>query len=209
MPGLRPRLNETSRVEAFSDAVFAIAATLLVLDLRVPEEGDYLGGILNGWPSFVAYLAAFLTIASIWLHHHNLFSRMSKIDARLVVANLLLLLGVSLLPWPTSLLAGSLREGDRDDEVVAVAVYSIVSLVIAGAWCILSWSLAHRPDLLRKPGDTRWMRATFTQVLLTTIPVIMAVPIAVAAPIGSLALFVAVPLCFFIVSTRPTEPVGD
>jgi uncharacterized membrane protein len=206
MPGRQLRLSETGRVEAFSDGVFAIAATLLVLDLRIPEGGGYLHEILEDWPNFVAYLAAFLTIASIWLHHHNLFSRISRLDARLAVANLVLLLGVSFLPWPTSLLAASLRQSDRVDEVVAVAIYATVSVVIASAWSILTWSLARRPGLLRSTADMRWMRANFTSVILSTIPVVLAVPIAFIAPVASLALYVAVPLYFFVASTRPTEP---
>lgn len=205
---MRPRLNETGRVEGFSDAVFAISATLLVLDLRVPAQGEYLQGIVDDWSSYVAYLASFLTIASIWLHHHNLFSRIARIDAPLVVANLLLLLGVSVLPWPTSLMAASLRGSDRADQLVAVAVYAIVSIIVAAAWSILSASLARRPELLRAREDTRWMRTNLVRVLLSAVPVLVAVPIAAVAPLASLALYVAVPLYFLVTSIRATEADG-
>jgi len=208
MPRLRQRLRTPLRTESFSDAVFAISATLLVLDLGVPRD-HYLTRILADWPGFVAYLAAFLTIASIWLHHHTLFSRVRLIDVGLVVANLGLLLGVALLPWPTALLAASLRDGDRDDQVVAVAAYGIVSLVVAGSWAVLSGRLSHRPDLLQSTTDELWMRSNFRTVLGTTLPVLAAVPLAIVAPVGSLGLFLAVPIFFLVISARPTEPDTD
>ena len=208
MPRLRQRLSSPRRVESFSDAVFAISATLLVLDLGIPRD-HYLTRILSDWPGFVAYLAAFLTIASIWLHHHTLFSRIHRIDAGLVVTNLGLLLGVAVLPWPTALLAASLRDGDRDDQVVAVAVYGIVSLVVAGSWAALSGTLSRRPGLLQSAADQFWMRANFRTVLWTTLPVVAAVPLAIVAPVGSLGLYVAVPIFFLVLSSRPTEPDTD
>jgi len=204
MPRLRQRLSTPRRIESFSDAVFAISATLLVLDLGVPRD-HYLTRILADWPGFVAYLAAFLTIASIWLHHHTLYSRIRRIDAGIVVANLGLLLGVALLPWPTALVAASLRDGDRSDQIVGVAAYGIVSLVVAASWAVLSGRLSRRPDLLQSPADELWIQTNFHTVLWTTLPVLAAVPLAVVAPVGSLGLFLAVPIVFFIISTRPTE----
>lgn len=203
------RLRETSRVEGFSDAVFAISATLLVLDLGIPEEGNFLAGVLEDWPGLVAYVAAFLTIASIWLHHHNFFSRIRAIDAQVVAANLLLLFGVAIQPWPTALLAASLGGGNRQDEMVAITVYTLTSVVVSAAWLILAWSLTQRPDLLLAPSDLEWMRGNFRRVAASSGVVVLAVPLGFISPYLSLALFVAIPAAFLILSTRPTELVED
>jgi len=96
------RLSSTGRVEAFSDGVMAIAITLLVLDLKVPPldavtPGGLLSALAARWPSYVAYLAAFLTIGIIWLNHRTLVDRIARFDARLHWLNLMLLLGVATL----------------------------------------------------------------------------------------------------------------
>src|SRR5947209_17591003 len=105
---LSTRASGTGRVEAFSDAVFAIALTLLVLDLRTPEPGTFVPSLLVEWPTYVAYLTAFLTIASIWMTHHAMFTRIVGVDPPVLIANLVLLLGASLVPWPTSLLSAAI-----------------------------------------------------------------------------------------------------
>ncbi|HTY97845.1 MAG TPA: TMEM175 family protein, partial [Solirubrobacteraceae bacterium] len=98
---------ETSRTEAFSDGVFAIAITLLVLDLGVPSsELGHLGhGILHEWPAYLGYVTSFVTIGGIWLSHHGIFRRLRFVDSRVMRLNLLLLLFVSFLPYPTRLMA--------------------------------------------------------------------------------------------------------
>ena len=99
-------LSTTNRVEAFSDGVMAIAITLLVLDLKLPAttnvaNGGLLHALLVRWPTYVAYLAAFLTIGIIWLNHHTLIGKIARFDTRLHWLNLVLLLGVATLPFPT------------------------------------------------------------------------------------------------------------
>jgi len=96
------------RTEAFSDGVLAIAITLLVLDLAVPEREleQSWHAILHQWPAYLAYITSFATIGGIWLAHHGIFRRIRYVDSRVMRLNLLLLLGVSFLPFPTRL-AGS------------------------------------------------------------------------------------------------------
>ena len=103
---------ETGRVEAFSDGVFAIAITLLVLDIRIePDQYDHLlKALLDEWSSYFAYVTSFFTIGGVWTSHHALFERLRTIDTRLMRLNLLLLLAVSFLPFPTGLMAEALRE---------------------------------------------------------------------------------------------------
>src|SRR5205814_6853937 len=103
-------------VEAFSDGVFAIAITLLILEIRVPPVGTPGGlrvALPHLWPSFLAFLASFLTIGVMWLNHHRLFTLIRKSDDGLIAFNLLLLLGITWIPFPTALLAEHLRGPDQ------------------------------------------------------------------------------------------------
>jgi uncharacterized membrane protein len=105
--------SETSRVEAFSDGVFAIAITLLILEIRVPPvDASLARSLLHLWPSFLAFLASFMTIGVMWLNHHRLFTLIEKTDDGLIAFNLLLLLGVTWIPFPTALLAEHLQGSD-------------------------------------------------------------------------------------------------
>jgi uncharacterized membrane protein len=128
----------TSRTEAFSDGVFAIAITLLVLDLRVPSEEfhDLPAGILHQWPAYLGYATSFITIGGIWLSHHGIFARLRYVNAQVMRLNLALLLTVSFLPYPTRLMAEAIR--DADAERTAVIFYglalSAVSLTIGALW---------------------------------------------------------------------------
>src|SRR5205085_2423787 len=92
----------TARLEAFSDGVLAIAATLLVLELRVPEAGgDLAAALASQWPSYVVYVVSFLTIGIIWVNHHSLLAHVRRVDRPLLFLNLWLLLTISLIPFPT------------------------------------------------------------------------------------------------------------
>jgi uncharacterized membrane protein len=125
------------RLEGFSDGVFSIAATLLVLELHVPadEAGPLWAALLAQWPSYAAYVVSFATIGIIWVNHHALFNNVERVDRTLLFLNLSLLLWVSIIPWPTGLVADHLRE---DGAQAAVVVYSAVLLAMAitfrGVW---------------------------------------------------------------------------
>lgn len=112
----------TERLEAFSDAVFAIAITLLVLEIAVPEEHtDGLAHALAAqWPTYLAYVVSFFIIGIIWINHHAVFSAFDRADRTLLMLNLLLLAWVALIPWPTSLIATYMREGGEDEQVAAL-----------------------------------------------------------------------------------------
>src|ERR1700761_277819 len=101
----------TNRLEAFSDGVFAIANTLLVLDIHVPEPGSGRLGheLLAQWPSYAAYVITFITIGIIWINHHAAFGRLRSVDHSILFLNLALLLTVSVLPFTTRLMAEYLK----------------------------------------------------------------------------------------------------
>jgi uncharacterized membrane protein len=132
--------NETARIEAFSDGVFAIAITLLILEIQVPPQTPHGGlrhALVNLWPSYLAFLASFMTIGVMWLNHHRLFTLINKKDDGLIAFNLLLLLGITWLPFPTALLAEHLL-GSHEDEQAAAIVYAgsffVLSIVFNLMW---------------------------------------------------------------------------
>jgi len=135
---------DTARLEAFSDGVFAIAITLLVLELRVPdvERGRLWHGLVDEWPQFAAYLSSFFVIGIMWVNHHSMFKQIRRSDRSLLFLNLLLLLWTALLPFPTGLIARNLGEGGIDAKV-AEAVYG-ANLTLAAIAFSLIWAYAVR-----------------------------------------------------------------
>jgi uncharacterized membrane protein len=122
------RLLSTGRMEAFSDGVFSIAATLLVLDIAIHPPGTALEQVLHAWPFYLAYVVSFLTIGAGWLAHTALTDRLARSDALLLRINLLLLLVVAFLPFPTKLVAGALHH--EGSERVFVTMYGLSLLAI-------------------------------------------------------------------------------
>lgn len=127
----------TARTEAFSDGVFAIAVTLLVLEISVPASDfdDLWQGIADQWPSYLAYVTSFTAIGGMWLAHHGIFRRLRYVNDAVMRVNLLLLMVVAFLPFPTRLAAEAI--GDADAERAAVIFYGSTLLVIS----ILFWIL--------------------------------------------------------------------
>ncbi|HLY87004.1 MAG TPA: TMEM175 family protein [Gaiellaceae bacterium] len=120
----------TARLEAFSDGVFAIAATLLVLEFAVSRDRnlDLSGQLLHLWPSYLAYVTSFVTIGIIWMNHHHTVSLLGRTDRTMLFINNLLLLVVAFLPFPTRLVADFLR---HDGEKAAVLVYAATFVLMA------------------------------------------------------------------------------
>lgn len=103
----------TSRLEAFSDGVFAIAFTILVLEFHAPERaGNLAHYILSLWPSYIAYGISVLLIGLVWANHHSIFTHIKQSSRMLMFLNMLLLADVAFIPFPTQLLANAIREGD-------------------------------------------------------------------------------------------------
>jgi uncharacterized membrane protein len=138
---------ETTRLEAFSDGVFAIATTLLVLEIKVPEGGDLTEGLIQLWPSYLAYAMSFVVIGAIWINHHTMFDRFARIDQPLLLLNTFHLLFIAFLPFPTAVLAHALQAGVG--QVPAVVLYG-GTLTVIGGLVTLMWFYAvrHRGPLL-------------------------------------------------------------
>ena len=189
---------DTGRTEAFSDGVLAIAITLLVLDLNVPpgEFDDLWRGIVGEWPAYLAYASSFLTIGAIWLRHHGIFGRLAYVDRRLMTLNLLLLMAVSFLPFPTRLVAEAIQ--NEDAERAAVVFYGtnllVISLLIGALWA----TAARDRALLRPEID----EAEIDAILIATTPsigsyvvaTIVAVALPYVAAVGYLVIAIALVL---------------
>jgi uncharacterized membrane protein len=145
-----------NRLEAFSDGVFAIAITLLVLEIPVPDAGS--GGLghalLEQWPDYAAYLVSFATIGIIWINHHAALGYVERVDRALLLLNLALLMWVTLIPWPTRLLAEYMRAGGANERVAAL-VYAGTMTLMGVSFGALWVAITRRTRELVDPTQTR------------------------------------------------------
>lgn len=183
----------TNRLEAFSDGVFAIAITLLVLEIHVPEPGS---GRLSHelaaqWPSYAAFFVSFLTIGIIWINHHAMLRRLARADHSILIWNLFLLMTVSILPFTTALMAQYLKEGEG--EKLAAALYAgsflLMGLVFAG---MQRHILFRRTALLAREIDQRARSRVLRLAGLGIVPYVLATALAIVSPYLSLAICGAV-----------------
>jgi uncharacterized membrane protein len=200
-----------NRLEAFSDGVFAIAITLLVLDLHVPAPGSGELGheLLAQWPSYAAYVVSFMTIGIIWINHHAAFSRLRAVDHSILIWNLLLLLSVGVLPFTTSLMAEYLKEGSG--ESLAAAVYA-ASFLFMGAIFVGAnrQILFRRPQLLREPIPPAAARRTLRYAALGQLPYLVAVLLAFVTPYVTIAICAATAIYYALpIASRPGGATAD
>src|SRR4051795_9183579 len=185
----RASRHHPGRVEAFSDGVFSIAITLLVLEIGIPRipEGAALWSALGAeWPSYAAYVVSFLVIGIMWANHHTLFGYIARVDRTLIFLNLLLLMVVALIPWPTSLVADYLDRGGSQARV-AVAVYSGVMVLASLMFTIFWWYATRSGRLLDADVDARAARATVPRFALGLAVYPMTVGLAFVSPVLTLA----------------------
>ena len=196
--------SSTTRLEAFSDGVFAIAITLLVLEIRLPPEAEIEHGgglartLLGLWPSYAGYAVSFITIGIMWANHHEVIKLMSGVDHGLIVWNLLMLMAISFTPFPTAVMAEHLPHPGWDRNV-AVAFYC-GSFTLTALFYNLLWRNASRQRRLIRPhvSDERvraitraYAPGTFIYGAATAIAFV-SVPAALAIVAG-LALFYILP----------------
>jgi uncharacterized membrane protein len=189
----------TSRLEAFSDGVFAIAATLLVLELRVPDETtDLNGALLRLWPAYAAYLVSFLTIGIIWVNHHTLLEHCKRVDRRFLYLNLMLLVAVGIVPFPTALVGQYILS--EHGATSALVVYGLGAVLIAIAFTGVFLYATHDHRLVADSASARRIRQEGRLFPIGLAAYTLGIALAFVAPLASLAvygltaLFYALPL---------------
>jgi TMEM175 potassium channel family protein len=190
---------ETGRVEAFSDGVFAIAITLLILGVGVEEplRGKLGEELTRLWPAYLAYGVSFLTIGIMWINHHMLFRHFARVDRTLLLLNVLLLMLVAFVPFPTKVVAEFIRSGgDRRD---AALLYGL-TLTITALMFLALWLYGSR-RLLRSDADRREVNG-ITRSYLPGAPIYaLATALAFVSPTASLATYAALALFYAFSST--------
>jgi uncharacterized membrane protein len=149
---------DSARLEAFSDGVFAVAITLLALDLVVggPGHGTLAHQLADKWPAFAAYFISFLTIGIIWVNHHTIFKNLSDIDRTLLFLNLLLLFFVVSIPFATSTMATYLTLGGADSHIAAAMFMGAYEGMSIAFVLIFWWSIRHEHmKVPLPPADAR------------------------------------------------------
>ena len=207
----RPHRLRTGRFEAFSDGVFAIAITLLVLDIAVPTgDGEHLlSAVADQWPVYLAYFISFSTIGAIWLAHSAITDYLDRTDPILSRLNLLLLLFVSFLPFPTRLLAE--YAGEEVGERVAVTLYGI-NLLLAAVLVSVLWRYSVREGLVRPDAEDEEVKTLSHRLTpslggyLVLIAIGLFVPI--VAIVGYLVIAVFLILPFGLIRGRKTINKG-
>jgi uncharacterized membrane protein len=203
----------TIRAEAFSDGVFAIVITLLVLDLHPPKAapGELLSGLLEQWPTYLAYVTSYLYVGVVWLNHRAAFRRLQDCDKGLHWANLGVLFTSALLPFPTAVLAQAMQNGNPADVRTAVAMYALVGTCLTLSWSIFFHYLSRRPELVHDDVDELFFAAernrAFVGILLYAAAGVLGFSI---APAIALVIFLVVPTFYGITSEglfeRPIVP---
>jgi uncharacterized membrane protein len=131
----------TSRLEAFSDGIFAIAATLLILEIGVSTHSRDLGhDLVHLWPAYLAYVTSFVTIGIIWINHHHTVSLLGRVDRTFLFINNLLLLTIAFLPFPTKLVGDYLNKPGERAAVLAYAATFVLMAAMHQVW----WQYARR-----------------------------------------------------------------
>ena len=194
---------KTTRLEAFSDGVFAVAITLLVLEIHVPA-GDHLWHQLKEeWPSFAAFFVSFWVIGIIWVNHHGVFDHLKRADRGVLYLNLLVLLTVVFIPFSTALIAEHLKSGV--DEQVAALVYSIAFLALAIAFGLLwTYITRHRKQLGVELTDEQVRRTTLVFLIGNPFYAV-AVIFAFVSPAAVLVINGLLALYYLVVGIRSPE----
>ncbi|HUK29607.1 MAG TPA: TMEM175 family protein [Candidatus Acidoferrum sp.] len=189
-------ISETGRVEAFSDGVFAIAITLLVLEVKIPTLGAVPLGLqlARQWPQYVSFVVAFMFIGIMWINHHRMFTHIKRSDTVLMLLNLLLLLGVTALPFPTAVLAAHLGQVDQR---TAILLFNGTCGFIAIAFNVLwRYGVSKRGHLLGAGVDLESAQKISRQYAFGPLLYIVCFALAYINVLASLALNAGL-ACFF------------
>jgi uncharacterized membrane protein len=212
-PSDRPKGLRTARLEAYSDGVFAIASTLLILDIAVPagSNEDLLRAVGDQWPSYLAYIVSFSTIGVVWLAHSAITEYLDRADSVLIRLNLLLLLVVAFLPFPTHLVAEYV--GTDRAERVAVTIYGLNLLIAAGLVSVL-WRYSVREHLVRPDAKDEEVQLLTKRLTPGLLGYVLAIVLGLFLPIVAvwvyliIAVYIIVPVGSIVRRSRGARKAG-
>lgn len=197
---------KTNRLESFSDGVIAVAITLLVLGISVPNPDarphhSLAHALLHLWPEFAAYATSFLTIGIIWINHHAMISRLKEADHAILILNLLLLMSIGILPFATDLMATYLRR--TQGQGLAAAVYSGSLLLMSFTFSLLNHHILLRKHAMMAQELPLEQRHKLLNRALTGL-----IPYAVATALAAVSPYVTLAICA-VVAVFYAHPVAS
>jgi len=210
--GHAARWADPVRAITFSDAVFAIIITLLALDLIPPEwePGHLLRELIGRWPTYVAYLASYLVVGVVWTNHRAVFHHVRRMDWTLQWANLGVVFGTGLLPFPTAVVADAIGAGNPADERTAVALYAVIGTLTTLSWLLLFHYLSGHPELLKHDDDGPFFASERVRAVFGAAGYIGAGVLgALVSPLLALAIFVLLPIFYGLTSERLAGVLGS
>ena len=192
-------VHDTGRIDAFSDGVFALAITLLVIEIAVPEVhdgGSLAEGLRELWPSYLGYVVSFITIGVMWINHNHVFHDIARTDYTLKILNLLLLMSIAFVPFVTAVLADYMR--DEDYQEAAVLAYG-ATLTVNAIFFNALWLYAARiGDLLEPVVTERRIRSRTQRYLLGPLMYGVTLPLALIEPWLSIGIYTALAAFYLI-----------
>lgn len=209
---------DSRRAESFSDGVIAVAITVLVFNLLPIAERTtgtkpvvltfrYLG---QQWPAYLAYVISFMTIGIIWLNHHGMFSRVTKVDRQLLVLNLFLLMAVVATPFPTALVADHLtgNSGGGGQATVAAVLYGLVMIAMSITFGSMWIYVAAHQDALGARGGVRTPRFSTIRFSAGNAGYVVGTLVALVSPVAALIIYGLLAV-YYLFEQLPAHPAQD
>jgi uncharacterized membrane protein len=187
---------ETTRLETFADGVFAIAATLLIIEVH-PAGGTVAHGLIHAWPSYAAYALSFLTIGIVWVNHHAVMDQIGRANRTFLFLNVIFLMTVAFAPYPTKVLADSLREGSKAAAFAYGLTFTLMALAFGALWF---YAAAHH-RLLRADADRRVVTGISRSFRPGSAAYAIATLSAFASPYLAVALYAAIAVFYVFESS--------
>jgi len=187
---------ETTRLETFSDGVFAIAATLLILEVH-RASGSVAHGLVHAWPSYTAYAISFLTIGIIWVNHHTVMQQIGRVDRTFLFINVVFLMIVAFSPYPTRVLAENLRHGSR----AAAFAYGLTFTLMAVSYGVMWFYAAVGNRLIAADADPRVVSGISRSFRPGSLVYALATVSALVSAYLAVALFAAIALFYMVESS--------
>jgi TMEM175 potassium channel family protein len=196
----------TNRLEAFSDGVFAIAITLLIIEIKVPSHDDLHGHtlmtyILQQWPRYFAYILSFVMIGIYWANHHYLFKLFRRTDHVFNLLNVFFLMTISFLPFPTGVLGEYIIVAEHEKD--AVTFYALAIWMPAFAWLIIWLYAKHKRRIVDRGLTARFIKTLTLQYILSNILYISAFLVSLISPLASIIICVGLTLLYLLPPKKP------